>query len=523
MGKKIMLGIFGVVCLMMALFSGCTTMYSQEDIDSKIAARDALHQETLDIEKQNAKLVIDTLNIEIDNRPTQTDLDALSATVTRLELDLQAARVVEAIEEKPIEETVTEPETEPVNETIEEVLVNEQDTYKIDELEIGETIANKRVSDRDVNTLFDDEIVFDGDNYDAEEILTLNGLKVEHIGTDYNGKTYVTIPTNGIEYTFKVEAKFDTALIDKDDTAVIKFLGTEIEIIDWSSNEITYITGDEYSLELGKTETINDKVITVTKVGEDMAVITVGDDTQAVELGDEVTIGGLDFSIVDIFMYNAPVDSGLVKIRVGNDTEVTIEDSEEYADDSIWEYVITDKSVGIRLIEEFMDIDDDEDYQALGVDKQLALPNDYAFIRYDGLTDEDMYTYTFRAVTKQSTDCVEVKGEFLNGITDYEKVYVDMAGVIYNDDLEALTGDIECGDSGVLFKTSGDYIIIEDVKVKLDFSEVLTSDGDIEGTDEDFLTEYGILVKDPEDAYDDEKLKIYVPEEQLEATIAIVA
>ena len=46
---------------------------------------------------------------------------------------------------------------------------------------------------------------------------------------------------------------------------------------------------------------------------------------------------------------------------------------------------------------------------------------------------------------------------------------------------------------------------------------------DISTEDEDYITNYGIVIKNPEDNLEDNELQIEIPEEQLEGNIVITS
>ena len=109
--------------------------------------------------------------------------------------------------------------------------------YLIDDLFL-EIAFNETLSDREIY-LFDGEIEFDGDDYNADEFFTLTNLKLEANEGDFEGDVYLTIPTEGISYILRLEAVLNTSNIDEDETLELTFLGEEITISEWDSNRVT--------------------------------------------------------------------------------------------------------------------------------------------------------------------------------------------------------------------------------------------------------------------------------------------
>ena len=90
---------------------------------------------------------------------------------------------------------------------------------------------------------------------------------------------------------------------------------------------------------------------------------------------------------------------------------------------------------------------------------------------------------------------------------------------IYEDDNteDQIEGDVRIGNSDLVLNVSIGNITIGDFNVNLDLN--WTNVGDEE---ENFLTNYGILVESPEDSIEDQEFRITVPKEQLEVSISLL-
>jgi len=529
MVNKKLLGLFGLILMATLVLSGCQSRYTQEEVDAMVQSNvEPLKSDvnSLTTAYNGATEQINTLKIELDARPTtesinelQAQIDALSSTVTSKDSEITELKAeISATEVAKEEEKV------------------EGQRLVISEILLG-TFINEVISDRDLDKLFDGELVYDGEDYDAEETLTLSGIKTENVGTDFNGKTYLTIPVNGMVYKYVIEPGFDTSIIGDDDhedeTLTFNLLGEEVEVSEWKLDEITFTKGDKYTFE-GETDTktIEDKVVTIKVIHDNYVYVDVDGELKKIEQGTTKKVNGLEIKALDVAANN--IGPEIAVLKIGTDVESTVEDGDEYEDDSMWEWVITDNSIGLTLIEEYMYVGEDEDYSALGQNDKLSLPNDFLTIRYDGVTDINRERVNLRAVTKGANNYVEIKGNFVSGIEDYSKLYANISG-IYNDDLELITENIEIegtdskliyengtNDSWLLIGENGFYsfaidLYVEEIYVFTDIDWV-----NVCGNEDDVISNYGIIVENPEDACDDNKVTISVPEEQVEAEVSVI-
>ncbi len=402
--------------------------------------------------------------------------------------------------------------------------VKEFTGYVIDGLYLN-SLLEDIYSDREVETLFDGEVDFDGKDYDAEETLILNDIKLLANGNDFEGDVYMTVLEGAVEYKFEFENDLNTSLINEDETLEFSFLGKEVEISDWSNDEITFTRGTEYPLDKDESVTYNEKVITLKYVVEKDAYVDVDGISEKIHLGDSEEVNGINIKVDDITYQSWVGGLQLATLIVsGSEIESVVNSGEEYEEDSIWEWKISDNSIGIILNTDFTrrDKDDDEDFPAIGEGESLCLPNDYVCIQFNGMDEEDTREFTI----DEKNGFVRIRiedGSFSSGTSEYDVVYIGSDGTnywIYEDyDItsEKLT-DIELEDTEVLLavdSTTGS-ITIGDFNVNFVLNKTNAGDDDI-----DYLTDYGILVINPEDSIDDNEFNIFVPEERLEGSISI--
>lgn len=490
--KKILaIGTIGLLAL--GGLTGCTqdkTPYSADDV--KIAVNNAL--------KSNDKSVeIANMQAEIMNLKELTAQDKL------------------VIEDYKAELAKLEAEKELANAPIEVPVVIQK--YELEDVTLN-TAIDTEISDRYVKKMIDSEIKFNDDTYDVEEALYLDGLKVETNNADYNGNAYLTIPTGGIKYEYTIDNTLDTSEITDDERLEITFLGREMIISEWDVDSITYVIGEDYAFKTGESRVIDGKTITVRAIGEDAVYVLVDGVGKVIGKEETKTVNGVDIEAYEVLSTNN--GDNLCTLRVGH-TEVTqtIEDGDEYAKDSIWEYEITANSISLVLTEEYKNIDVDEEFKALKLGDKLSLPNDYLTVEYSGLIAENTEQYRFDLTTKESDEYVRVKGNFVKGIADYTMVYIDSSG-IYDDDLVLIDAtEIQLADTEQKIAINGTGIVVDNIMMPYALDDLFINGVSKDSFDEDYTTDYGIKIANPENGVEDKEFKLVIPEEQIEASVKV--
>jgi len=385
--------------------------------------------------------------------------------------------------------------------------------YLIDEIELEETIS-KELSDRELN-LFDGKIDFDGEDYDAEEVFTLDSLELTINEEDFKDNAYLSIPEGSISYKMNIEAGLNRSEINDEDSLIFELLGEEVEITNWDGSEITILKGEEYFVEEGETA----GGVIVLMVLEDAIYVEVDGIQKKIDEGKTKKVGNLEIKAKEVLYVSHGDMPSKAIILVGIDIEKTITDGEEYLEDSIWNWEINSDSIGIVLNTEFIELDDD--YKVLDKEEMVCLPNDYLCVRYNGLVEEDTETYDFEIDTKSGNDYVEVKGNFQKGLKDYSKIYINSSG-IYDKDLELIDlTSINLGSTDLELEL-GSKLKINKVELDLDLLDVLVDSVSISSNEDNYLTPYGIVIENPEDSCEDENFKIIIPQEQTEGSISII-
>ena len=505
--------IVGLVVLAALVFSilgmvyGKAVSYSEADLDT--AVEDAVEQVKSDMYNQG----------EVDELVAQATEGLLNPEEVQIQIDAKDTKITEL--ESELASTAAE---------IPEVEVG----YKLDEIEIDGTVT-KTLSDKHI-ALFDGEVTFDDDTYDAEESLSLSGLIQKANGNDFKENTFLQIPVKSIEYVFSVENSFNTSKIGVDETLEISLLGKEVEISNWETGKITLTSGTEYTFVEGEAKEIDGQTVIVVSISDatEKVLVKVGEETHVLEVTDTESFGDLDVYCKEVLSNEAgDVTPDIVTLKIGEDIKTVIEDGAYDEDDdfNVWEWEITDKQIMLTNTEEFMYLDeDDTEFNVLGAVEKLCLPNDYACVEYNGLEQEETETYKFDLYTKGATDYIRVKGNFVNGLNDFEKIYIDpITKNIYDKDENELFGDIELGDTEMLLVPGSLFIKVQNndwpkefrVDYTLENVEVNNMVDIISDEEYDYRTLYGIIVENPDDSCEDQDFTIVVPEEQLMGSITV--
>ena len=435
-----------------------------------------------------------------DDEISQADLDkAVSDAIANVETGYTQAELDKAVSDAIVET---------------EIPVEEKKTilgYLFDELFLGTSFGDI-FSDREIN-LFDGEIEFDGDDYDAEETFEIDGMVIEANEEDFEGVAYLLVPKDSISYSLVFEGSLETSLIgDEDETLIFNFLGSEVEVSKWDGDEITITKGEKYFMDQGQSITVGDKTVTLEFVLSDAVYVRVDGEGKKIKEGtNAATVGGIEIKISEV-LYNDYVQKA--ELIIADEIDKVVKDGDEYEEDSIWEYVIDINSIGLVLNEEFVELDDD--FKVLAVDGKLCLPNEYVCVQFNGLGEEDTEEISFELDTEDGIDYVEVNGNFQSGLEDYEKIYINATG-IYDEDFDKIVGVIAINDFDSTISLGGLGILIKDFEVNLDLNISSVGDDDI-----DYLTDFGISVSNPEDSVEDQEWTIIVPENKLEGSLSLI-
>jgi len=491
--KKIGAGIGGVVLVGSLVWAGVaqtTANNNAETLANTLSQLSAAQNTNTDLELQ-----IEDMNVELAAYGLQfEELNTVIEGNEQVIADYEAELAVIAEEE--------------IIEAEEEVIANSG--YDIDEFGLAETIIED-VTENDYEVLLDSEVEFDNDNYDFEEVFSFTATS-DINGDDYFENTYLTFDERDIEYKVLFDTDLNTSLIEEDETLEISFLGNDLEIVDWDADEITLNVGEEFLINLNDNITYDDKVVKLVFAGENEVLVDVDGVIDSIEEDETEEINGLDIKL------EFSAEGEMAKLAINDaDDETVIEDGDEYVEDSMWEYKITANSFGLILAEDLNDIDEDEDFTALGAGEFVSLPEDYLSLTYNGIRDVDMIDVDF----SEDDGYVKIRGDFIYGLEDYDLVYANSTG-FYNEDYDLISNDnIEIDDTDSLIELGNNTLIVEDVALNLDFSDAEVNGNSVFDKEDDYRSSFGIVIESPEDNLDDEDFDISVPEERVEVDITV--
>ena len=523
MDKKYIFGILVLLTFGMFLVSGCETKYTQEEVNAQVVAAEA-------------EAIVDMYTPE---QLAEAETKAIEGLYTAEEIEAQVSEA-ESVKDATIEELNAEiVELTPAPATPIEL------GYTYDELAIGESFYEV-VTDRHIETLFDGEVEFDGDDYNVEEKIYLSGT-IGTNGEDYDGEPYLEIPEETLVYEYIFSDSLVNAIKDKceadgneDETVTITLLGKEIEISDWDTEEgiITLTSGTEYIFEEGESKEIDGQNVTVTYISDttnEKIQIKVGVETAVIKKGETESFDSLDVYVKEVLSNEAgEISPDIVTLKIGKDIKTEIKDDEYYSDDEMYMWIVVDNVIGLKTAVDYIELDDD--YTPFKAGESLILPNDFRTITFNGLIETDYQKITIEEEDDNGYK-MYVKGNFIDSEdNDITRIFVNKSGFYDKDGDEELlitSLDIEGTDSTIKVfnddNTSNNYLKIGEIYIQLNFESIydgtLTStpiyEKDVKDFDYTYLSNYGITVSTTEDLEDDKDLTIYVPEEELFGSITV--
>jgi len=523
MDKKIMAGVIVALVLIVAAFSiGGLNKLSQEE------AQALALQEATDA-KAEAELV---------------SAGELAAAQAQAEAERLAAEEANALEVAALQEELAAMQVVEAEEEAEEEAELLACSYELDGLLINLDVEDEVLSDRELDcALFDGEVKWDGDTFEAEETLELSGLYIGSNYEDFGTDVCLEIQENEVYYRFEVEESFNREELGSEefdgDFLEINLLGEDVKLSEWDCEEdsITFFKGNKHRLNEGESLTVGDVTLYVPIITEDSIWVEVGDDSDEIVEGNSRMVGGLDIMVVSVLENEAgETQPDMVIIYVGSDVEVSVEDEDEYAEDSAWEWDITCEYIGLRLVEDF-DEPDDDDFPALCAGEELCLPNDFLCIRFDGMVEENYREFNL----DRDSEMMRVQGEFELELEDYDEVWCD-EGNFYDDDdtededtenlgsfldLKGTDLELECVDAGSMSRVCFNDESSTEVCIRNNFDnanldgEFVLGPGSLPFMDEDFISNWGIIIEAPEDCLEDEDCTVRVPNEKLEGMITV--
>ncbi|KKK54849.1 hypothetical protein LCGC14_3080550, partial [marine sediment metagenome] len=256
-----------------------------------------------------------------------------------------------------------------------------------------------RLTDSKIPTLLDTEVSWDdgvdSKRYDVHEEINIlnNGLVLKTtLDNDELEDNVVLENDRALQYKFVFDDLLSRDLVgDSDaDALFLTILGKEYEVLDMGTNSITVSFSDEKVVKTGD------------KVTSDGVTLTIGDIfTGSVEVNNVLiregatrTVNGIEVYI-DTIAYHSYSDlPSKAIIKIGKDISQKISDGDEYTeDDETWIWDIANLGtvggyIGVKYDIKSVGFDEDEpEDNAVSIGGQYSLPENYAAVIFEGLTD----------------------------------------------------------------------------------------------------------------------------------------
>ncbi len=363
------------------------------------------------------------------------------------------------------------------------------------------------------------------------------------------------------------------------DPLYLTILGKEYEVLKMEDSSMTVSFSDEKVVKTG------DKVVSdgVTLTIGDIFTGSVEVNGVLIKEGRTRTVNGIEVYIDTIAYHSSSDLPSKAIIKIGKDISQTISDGDEYDDTWVWEIFSEEgliKHIGVVYDIKSISYDEDEpEENAISIGGQYVFPENYGAVVFEGLTDVDYEDFEvsfddkdlYVGESKDDGDDINVailEGEnddsitlVINGTTyETDSLYFRYVTDGENESVNIYFKDID-GDFGnegriQLADTSEMKLVVGDTEMAIDFEGLTLIIGDeisiplgknaegfvklgltiedaestdvVVGTesigirDNDVLTHYGTIVRDPEDNADSDRVVIGVPSEQVYAEVSVL-
>ena len=261
---------------------------------------------------------------------------------------------------------------------------------------------------------------------------------------------------------------------------------------------------------------VDNYTIVLDMVMDDSVYVISNGEAKKIKEGSSARIGGVEVYVSEVLYTEKSTRVSKAILSIGDDVEETVSDEEEYGE-SIFEWIIGNRTIGVVLAEEFKDLD--ENNMPLAIGDVICLPNDYICVKLDEMSDEDYSEYTFEYDNDSSE--LKISGDFEVGFDDVDELIVNTSGIYYENEegnmQNANEAILKDSDATFNYNTTTYTISIEDVVVALNVSYVNFGFDD-ESNEGSYRSIYGSIVELDNDLEigEDNEVSISVPEEQVE-------
>jgi len=339
-----------------------------------------------------------------------------------------------------------------------------------DELSAGDKpfSATKTYDDTEIAVLKDSEFTYNGSDREFKETVSFQDdtfvMKSGEDREDFGTNWYLAVDEgDSLFYRWEFD---DAEFMDvSDDSLEIEFLGMDLEITEFGTNQVTLSTATEAWMNHGEsiTATVKGTEYTITLDGvysDTEAMISVNGVSKLMTDGDDEDFDFVDFELELVNAVNDDgTDNDLAKVKYGSTTSETAQDGKAaemlgYGDDDseaewVWDISSTADNltyIGVEYNQdrdrESSELSEDWELGALSLGESISFPNDYVQIEFAAVKnmeagveftcepDDDLnawYNDDGILVFADGADvvlCVAPSEIFLVGGEKYEKVYI---------------------------------------------------------------------------------------------------
>lgn len=512
---------------------------------------------------------VETIVSEAIAEEQQATEQAIAAK--QLELERKLAELAEA-KDAEREAALEELREELVNESTTEANAGAEELYPsgelIDDVFLGD-IVSFSLDDGDLNHLVDQEIRFNEDDYDVhEEFVSFNnGLTVLYSAVDdeeFSSEPYIGVEKGTLEYRLVFDDPINMSEVSDDESLIIPFLGTDMEVVGVTANEVKFRSGTEFTLRDGESIEFDGKEVVLEFISENNRVtVSVDGVAEVVNEFDTERINGLDVRAEDILVNSR---EGIATLLLGEDTLLELDNGEEWLgqDDNPFEFSIVSSGGFLEAFvlsyEERHDELNDE-FPVLGLGDSIAFPNEHVTLEFAEILENDYIEFKFEfdgfndelengtdvindecILVSTSDRDIEVLDEEADEVyvcKDNSSFYEDNSGDWY----QALVTDVRLVNDDAEYNLSiggVDRLRIEslsDTLIRLDTvwadeklgveendaeaGDILFGNNGVGKVEYDILTPFGAILVDVENNADSDEFVLNIPSDRIELELLV--
>jgi hypothetical protein len=313
--------------------------------------------------------------------------------------------------------------------------VTEDEVILGGQIDVAAYKIDSTMTDTDIPSLLDAKIAWDdgegSDDYDVHEEIFIGDMGIVTTLDDEDLEGVALSNNMGLEYRYVFDDALNVSAIGDSaaDTLYLTIMGIEYEIEAISATSITVVTSDEISLAIGESTTVGGQTFTVDDIFDGKAQIN----GEVISEGDTEKVNGYQVRIDTVGYHTNSPELSKVIVKIGKDITKVYTDGDEYIgqdeDDPLWVWDFSDPTtdggyIAVKYNVNTNDADDDNagdtiKYEGAG----YILPNNFAEVRLDGLTDvewedvdlkfaqTDLYNSSNNAVANENEWVAIITGE----------------------------------------------------------------------------------------------------------------